>query len=255
MKAPLLRSLFAAAFALVVLAVTASHTAAAELPIITKARTYLAKDSALDAVKSLQITGTLDLGSAGSDLKEPITVEIIFQKPYRQRSVIRSERGVETTVLDGYDAWHHIVPAADKSQWSLSVLQAPQIKNLRANAFENLSFYRGLEAAGGRIQDQGATTVDGQRCQKVAFIHDRDIVFYRYFNQETGRLVMTETAQGETIRESGTIETAGIRFPQKLTTTARLPDGSRQVTVIEFKHIVVNGPIPAGAFDTPSLVD
>jgi len=252
MKPKLYRSLFTAALAFVALAITAP---AAELPIITKARAYLAKDTALDAVKSLQIYGTLDLGSAGADLKEPITVEITFEKPYRQRSVIRSERGVEVTVLDGYDAWHHVVPAADKSQWSLSVLQAPQIKNLRANAFENLAFYRGLEAAGGRIEDQGSSTVDGQRCQKVAFIHDRDIVFYRYFNQETGRLVMTETARGETIRESGVIEIAGIRFPQKLTTTARLPDGSRQITVINFDRIVVNGSIPADAFETPSLVD
>jgi len=252
MKPTFLRPLFTAALAFVALAIAAP---AAELPIITKARSYLAKDTALDAVKSLQIYGTLDLGSAGTDLKEPITVEITFEKPYRQRSVIRSERGVEVTVLDGYDAWHHVVPAAEPSQWSLSVLQAPQIKNLRANAFENLAFYRGLENAGGRVEDQGATTVDGQRCQKVAFIHDRDIIFYRYFNQETGRLVMTETARGETIRESGVIETAGIRFPQKLTTTARLPDGSRQITVINFERIVVNGPIPAAAFETPSLVD
>jgi len=252
MKPKLLRSLFTVALAFVALGTAAR---AAELPIITKARAYLAKDPALDAVQSLQIYGTLDLGSAGADLREPITVEITFEKPYRQRSVIRSERGVEVTVLDGYDAWHHVVPAADKNQWSLSVLQAPQIKNLRANAFENLAFYRGLEAAGGRIEDQGSTTVDGQRCQKVAFIHDRDIVFYRYFNQETGRLVMTETARGETIRESGVIETAGIKFPQKLTTTARLPDGSRQITVIHFERIVVNGPIPANAFETPSLVD
>jgi len=253
MKLKLHCSLFTALLAFAVFAATAAH--AAELPIITKARAYLAKDTALDAVKSLQIYGTLDLGSAGADLKEPITVEITFEKPYRQRSVIRSERGVEITVLDGYDAWHHVVPAADKNQWSLSVLQAPQIKNLRANAFENLAFYRGLESAGGRIEDQGTSTVDGQRCQKVAFIHDRDIIFYRYFNQETGRLVMTETARGETIRESGVIETAGIRFPQKLTTTARLPDGSRQITVINFDRIVVNGPIPADAFETPSLVD
>ncbi|KXU34775.1 hypothetical protein AXK11_00710 [Cephaloticoccus primus] len=248
----LTRSLFAAALAL---AFGLAAQAATELPIIAKARAYLAKDTVLDGVKSLQISGTLDLGAAGADLKEPVTVEITFQKPYRQRSVIRSERGVEVTVLDGYDAWHHVVPAADKSQWSLAVLQAPQIKNLRANAFENLSFYRGLEAAGGRIEDQGSTTVDGQRCQKVAFIHDRDIVFYRYFNQSTGRLVMTETARGETIRESGTIEVSGIKFPQKLTTTARLPDGSQQTTVINFERIVVNGPIPADAFQTPSLTN
>lgn len=227
---------------------------AAEPAIITKARAYLGSESALNAVNSLQFHGTLDLGAEATTTTQPIKVEILFERPYRQRSVITSERGIEITVLDGYDAWQRVNPAGDDTRWNLAVLQAPQIKNLRANVLENLSFFRGLDSAGGRIEDLGSVTVDEQNCRKLAFIHDPEIVFYRYFNETTGRLVLTETLRGETIRESGTIEVAGIKFPKVLTTVSTRPDGTSQTIAIHFDKVEVNQPSPAGSFEVPLLI-
>lgn len=233
--------------------IAAVNLAAAEPAIIAKARAYLGSESALNAVNALHFYGTLDLGAA-AQTTQPIKVEIMFERPFRQRSVITSERGTEITVLDGYDAWQRVNPVGDSTRWNFAVLQAPQIKNLRANVLENLSFFRGSDSTGVRVDDLGAVTVDGQSCRKLAFVHSPEIVFYRYFNEQTGRLVLTETVRGETIRESGTIEASGIKFPQALTTETKRPDGTNQKVVINFEKVEVNQPAPAGSFEVPLLI-
>lgn len=249
MKISVLRS---ALLGLAVLAVS-TGLSAGEPTVIAKARAYLGSETALNSVNTLHFYGTLDLGSAAKTT-QPVKVEILFERPFRQRSVITSERGVEITVLDGYDAWQRVNPVGDNTRWNFAVLPAPQIKNLRANVFENLAFFRGLEATGGRIEDLGTVTIDGQNCRKLAFIHAPDIIFYRYFNTETGRLVLTETQRGDTIRESGTIEVAGIKFPRVLTTVNTRADGSTQTVALHFDKVEVNQPAPAGSFDVPLLV-
>lgn len=232
-----------------------SVLAAAEPPIIAKARAYLGGDAALDAIKTVHYHASLSLGAeADAANPTPITVEIIFEKPYRQRSTITSAKGREVTVLDGYDGWQRVEDAKDKTRWTLVLLKADQIKNLRANAWENLSFFRGIEAEGGRLDDLGQATVDGVLCRKLAFVHTPEVVFYRYFDAATGRLVLTETKNGETIREQGTIEAGGVRFPKVLTTVTTRPDGTKQTITLTFDRVAVNEPVPDSAFEMPPLV-
>jgi hypothetical protein len=252
MKSPLLRII-----CLATIAATIGFPAlgAAEPAIIAKARAYLGSEASLRAVNTLHFTGALELSDVEADAPQgPIKVEIIFERPYHQRSTITSERGTEITVLNGYDAWQRVSAANDDSRWNLTLLQIPQIKNLRANAWENLSFFRGLDEVGGRIEDLGVTTVDDQICRKLAFIHTPEIIFYRYFNESTGRLVLTETMRGEQIRESGTMEVAGIKFPKVLTTIATRPDGTMQTVTINFDSVAVNEPVPADTFEMPLLI-
>jgi hypothetical protein len=239
--------------AVALVAATAAPAAATEPAIIAEARAFLGSEATLNGVNSLHFYGTLDLGAEAATT-QPIKVEIFFERPFRQRSVITSERGTEVTVLDGYDAWQRVNPAGDDSRWNLSVLQAQQIKNLRANVWQNLSFFRGIDQVGGRIDDLGTVTVDGQSCRKLAFVHDPEIIFYRYFSEATGQLIMTETLRGETIRESGSMQVGGIRFPQVLTTETTRPDGTTQTVRIQFDKVEVNQPAPAGAFDVPLLI-
>jgi hypothetical protein len=70
-----------------------------------------------------------------------------------------------------------------------------------------------------------------------------------YFNEATGRLVLTETLRGERIRESGVIEVNGIKFPEVLTTETPAPDGTTQIIAIHFDKVEVNEPAEADAFD------
>ncbi len=93
---------------------------AAEPAIIAKARAYLGTEAALNSVHTLHYYGELSI--EGVESQTPISVEIIFQKPYRQLSVIKSDRGSEETGLDGYDGWQRIIAKDDESQWRLSLM-------------------------------------------------------------------------------------------------------------------------------------
>lgn len=228
---------------------------AAEPDIIAKARLYLGGEAALNQVTSLHYVGKLTLQEAtpAAGPVSPVGVEIIFQKPSRQRSVITAEKRTEITVLDDYEGWQRVQDPADASRWTLSLLQADQIRSLRANVAENLSFFRGVGGRQGSVEDLGVATTDGITCRKIAFVHSPQIAFFRYFDVATGRLVLTETKQGEVIREQGEMVAGGVKFPKTLVTTLKRPDGSEQRVTINFDKITVNEAFPDSLFAMPSL--
>jgi outer membrane lipoprotein-sorting protein len=211
---------------------------------IAKARAYLGSENALNAVTSIHFTGTLE---APGDIKLP--AEIIFQKPYRQRITYTGPKVIEITALDGYDAWLKRVNAENPVQWQVRLLEAPQVKRLRANTLENLSFYATREMKGSTIEFLGDVTVDGLACVKISFTHSGDVAFVRYFEKSTGRLVKTETENGTEIREEGEVVVKGVRFPKRVINKA--PNGN--ITSITFDKVVVNENFPAEAFAVPSL--
>jgi hypothetical protein len=88
---------------------------------------------------------------------------------------------------------------------------------------------------------------------KVAFVHADTIVFHRYFDAGTGRLVLTETEKGGRIREEGELRSAGIRFPSKIITINRLSDGSEREVTVTFDRVVVNESQPDSTFALPPL--
>jgi hypothetical protein len=236
---------------------------AAELPpIVTKARAYLGSDAALAGVKSVHYTGTLVTAGNTSAV-----IEIIFQKPFQQRITATSERAVpaakagdpavvektiEITALDDYDAWRRLQDATDSTRWQLTLLDKDQIKRLRANTWENLAYYNHLEQGGVEVKSMGPATVEGVACEKVAFRHADDIVFLRYFDKATGRLVLTETEQGGSIREEGEMIVNGIRFPKKVITTTR-ENGKELSITVTFEKISVNEVFPETLFAIPEL--
>ncbi len=242
---------FASVLSALVLATVAS---AAEPAIIAKARAYLGTEAALDAVKSVHYVGTLITADPADATKQTrAAMEIVFQKPGQQRIVATSDKVIETTALDGYDGWQRIQDAANPTKWRQTLLGSEQIKRLRANTWENLAYFRGIERVGGRLEDQGAKTVEGVACQKIAFIHGPGIVFYRYFDVATGRLVFTETEAGGTIREQGEMIVNGIRFPRSIVTSTKNAQGQTQTVTINFEKITVNTVFPENQFRVPAL--
>jgi len=224
---------------------------AAEPAIIAKARAYLGSEAALNSVQTLHYYGQLSI--EGTESETPITVEIIFQKPYRQLSVIKSDRGAEETGLDGYDGWQRVIAKDDESRWRLSLMSIPQIKSLRANVWENLSFFRGIEDVGGELKDMGEVEIGGVVCQKLVFSHGEQASFTRYFDLKTGRLVLTETLRGEKITEQGTTEVDGVKFPKVLTTVTPSGDGATQTVTITFDRVEVNETVAPEIFGVPVL--
>lgn len=210
---------------------------------IAKARAFLGGDRALNAVKSVHFTGTLEAGEAR------LPTDIIFQKPYQQRITVTGPKVIETTALDGYDAWQKRTNPENLSQWQVTLLDATQVKRLRTNTLENLSFYATREMPGCEVTVSGDATVDGRACVKLTFAHASNVVFIRYFDKATGQLVKTETENGGEIREEGEIYANGIRFPRRVIN--KTPTGS--VTAITFDTVTVNETFPADTFAVPSL--
>jgi hypothetical protein len=225
--------------------------------IIARARAYLGGDAALSAVNSVHFSGTLepDKVAQGAPPAVKVGIDIIFQKPYQQRIIARGADSIETTALDGYTAWQRTEEVQDRRRWKLSALGPEQIKRLRANTWENLFFFKDIEQQGGTAEVVGSATADGRPAVKLAFRHDVGIVFYRYFDPETGRLLLTETEEGGSIREEGEIMVNGLRFPQKVTQTLKGVDAKGQPVerklVMVFDKITVNETISDGDFAIP----
>ena len=226
--------------------------------VIARARAYLGTERALEAVTSIHFTGTLvttGKGPSAADksvlVDQPLQlpVEIIVQKPYQQQFTLNRPDSIETRALDGYDGWVQNTSRANPRQRRLRLLAATEIKQLRANTWENLNFFGGLEKKGGRVQLDGEATVDGVECVKLSFFHTDEIIFHRFFDRASGRLVRTETESGGEIREEGEIIVDGVRFPRKVINKA--PNG--QVTSLVFDRIMLNETVPAEVFAVPAL--
>lgn len=232
----------------------ASGLRAAEPAIIAKARAFLGSEAALNGLKSVHYTGTLVTAPPGDASKQTrAAIDIVFQRPEQQKITATSDAVIEITALDGYDGWQRIQDIADKSKWRQTLLGTDQIKRLRANTWENMSFFRGIERIGGKVEEQGTQVIEGVNCQKIAFIHGANIIFYRYFDTATGRLVFTETEAGGTIREAGEMTVSGIRFPKSIITTTKSAKGETQTVTITFDKITVNDVVPGAEFAVPGL--
>jgi outer membrane lipoprotein-sorting protein len=226
---------------------------------IAKARSAIGAEGMINQIRSIHFKGTLETtqkvpleSDPNSFRDEPLVlaIDIIFQKPYQQRMELRSERIVETTALDDSEAWFRRADATDDKKWQLSLLDVNQIRRLRANTWENLNFYSGIEKRGGKVEFGGDVTVDGKDCVKIVFSHAENIVFTRFFEKATGRLVKTETEGGGEIREEGDILVQGLRFPRKLINKA--PNGV--IATITFETVSLNEGFPKDLFAVPDMV-
>ena len=241
-------------FALGLVLFSLAASVRAEPATLAQARAFLGTETALDAVKSVHFTGVLVTADPADAAKQTrAAVEIVFQKNAQQRITLTYDKAVEQTALDGYDAWQRQQDAADPGKWRQTLLSVDQIKRLRANTYENLAFFRGIERIGGRVEDLGPATIDGIACQKIAFIHSPTIVFTRYFDVATGRLVLTETEAGGSIREQGEMTVDGVRFPKSIVTVTKDPDQKPRTVTITFDTIKVNESFPADFFAVPAL--
>lgn len=226
----------------------------AEPAVISLARAYLGPDSTLDGIRSIHFSGTLELVDPEHAANGPMhgRLDMIFAKPMRQRLIFRQEKISRTTVLDGYDAWDLLQDNADPSKMKLTWLSAGDTKMIRASTWENLSFFRGSEGDVS-VEDKGPETIDSVACERVDFSHGPGIVYQRYFDRDTGRLVLTVRGQ-ETIRESGEIRVDGLRFAKTIVSETRMPSGMRMVSTVTFDRIVLNESEGPEVFAAPSLV-
>ena len=223
---------------------------------LQKARAYLGSEAALSAVKSVHYQGkltTIVTDAAGEEIKAEAEIRITFAKPYYQRIEILATDKREITALDDYEAWQRIQNPENEAQWRLTILDAPQVRRLRANTWENLNFFNDITKIGGKIEDLGRVNIDGRSLHKIAFIHSPEVVFFRFFDPASGELVFSETDAGAIIRETGANRVAGVKFPAQVETTSMRPDGGKQVVSVTFDSVKVNEGINRADFRMPSV--
>lgn len=221
--------------------------------IIAKARAYLGSSETLDAVHSIHYIGKLDTIEEieGADKSVSYDIDIIFQKPYQQRIVLTKEKLVETTALDDYEAWHRQQDKSDEARWRTLLFPKTKVKQLRASSWENLAFFNGIELVGGTLIDHGPAEVDGKPGYKLSFVHEPNIVYNRYFDPASGRLLLTETDQGVRIHEEGEIISGGIRFPKRIINVTTQSEKKERVVTINVDRVIVNETFPEDYFRVP----
>jgi hypothetical protein len=153
------------------------------------------------------------------------------------------------SALDDYEAWRRTIDAHNPARWQQAQLSVEQVKQLRADVWQNLAFFRGIELVRGRVEDQGPEVIDGIPCEKIAFYHSDSLVYFRYFNQATGQLVYTGTPENN-VREEGEMIAGGIRFPKVLVMSQTI-DRVTAVRRLTFEKITVNEDLPDRLFSVP----
>lgn len=238
---------FRCRLALVFLLFTATLCADTAQEVIGKARNYLGDTQVLDAVQSVQYRGTLT-----TDKGSKVAIEIIFQKPRQHRVTVSSAETIEITALDDFEAWERVQDVKDPGRWKMSLMRGEQIRRLQANTQENLSFFS-LKNFKGDFIDAGLVDLEGHQVRKLTYKHSSTIRFTRYIDPETGRLLLTETENGGTIREEGEIRSGGIRFPKKMTVVSLMKDGTKRTVEIEFDTVAVNEKFAESLFAIPMM--
>jgi len=220
---------------------------------IAKARAFLGGESALDAVRSIHYVGTTTESDSKGD-SPAFPIDIVFQKNFQQRITVAKPDQTEIIALDDYDAWHRVqdTNAPDRGQTILYV--GEKVKELRATSWENLAFFKGLEDIGGSVVDDGLVDLDGKKVHKMTFIHEPGLVYVRYFDADSGQLILSETDQGSRIREDGELRVEGVRFPQRIVIANTSASGEVRKVIITISKVTVNEKFPDDFFSVPLVI-
>jgi hypothetical protein len=210
-------------------ALLASAALRAEPAVIGLARAYLGPDSTLDGITSIHFAGTLDRLDPDHPDKGPIhaKLDMIFVKPSRQRQLVGMEKVSETTVLDGYDAWDRLQDNADATRYRLRWLARQRDQGPSRPTHGRTSTFSGDSGAKAPSRTWARKPSTASSASGSTSTTRPGIVFERYFDRDSGRLVLTVRGS-ETIRESGEIMVDGVRFPKKVVSTVE--DGVRART-------------------------
>jgi len=210
--------------------------------IISKAREYVGGERALAAVTSLRYVGRMELVEAGDGepRKDTGTIELIFQKPGQQRITQVIGKVKQVIGFASGEAWRRREDVDNPLRAQVAIMNLRQLRRIQAETFENLSFFRGAETQGGRVEARGEATIAGRAAVKLAFVYPGAATFLRSFDKQTGRLLQTETEDGSVVREEGEVVVNGIRFPQRYVQVSKNAHGDVMTNTITFDQILVN---------------
>ena len=138
---------------------------------IARARARLGSEAALQGVTSVRYLGSLETDGAS-----PRRLDIVFQKPLQQLITLTGAELIEVVGLDDYDGWQKRTNAKNSAQWQITLIDAGQTKRLRAQIWDNLNFFSGIEKMRGSVRLAGDAMIDGVACVKLIFAYREDMI-------------------------------------------------------------------------------
>ncbi len=213
--------------------------------VIAMARQRLGGEEVLNSVNSIHFKGKFMATNRGTEGQ----IEILFQKPFQQRLDVSEGDSILTTGLNGYEGWNRRISINNPGSWDLEILDAADVRRMRANTHDNLNFFTGLDKVRGKVLEKAVQKKDGRDAHVLVFQYDDKIFYKRYFDVQTGELISTVNDQGLEIKEVGQMVVDGVRFPQKVVS---LIDGEI-VNTVEFTEIILNEDLDSSYFDLPDF--
>ncbi|MCB1123681.1 MAG: hypothetical protein KJT03_19160 [Verrucomicrobiae bacterium] len=212
--------------------------------ILNKARAFISDEATLNKVKSLRFEGTITDPNG-----ETATIVINLQRPYKLlQSLTRNDGIVEEFGLNDYEGWVKRYREDNPDIYGLLPVDVIRLKRLRANTYEGLNFFSTQTNFSRKIEYLGTKELNGKQVEMIKILYG-SAHFIRYFDKNTGELLLSEIESGESIEEQGEIKVAGIVFPKYLITRK---DGE-QISHLEFQKIEVNPKLDESLFQQPAL--
>jgi len=212
---------------------------------IELARSYLGDSDKLDSISSIKYKGSL-LYSTG-DLG---TIEMIYQKPMRQRMIAVVNNRKEVSVLDGSEGWTTFERVGDSLPLGMEIFDPIRILIMQSAVREAFAFYKYPEVRNGDIFYDGEETIKGRECIVLTYEHGDGIAYRRHIDAETGQLMKMLDSKGVEYFQEGEIFVDGIRFPRKMVSTFQTALG-QQTMEFSYNSIKLNEKLPDSDFKMP----
>ncbi|MBC2601222.1 hypothetical protein [Puniceicoccus vermicola] len=210
--------------------------------VITQAREFVGPNEKIESIDTLLYEGVLVPENGAEERR----ISLLLKKPASQRlEITQGESRITMVVndMEGFMMQENLV----NGQKGFSPLPTDQVRRFKANAAENLYFFKFPSSVRVRSKYLGEQEFRGQPVDAVRFIHSGGVQFFRYFDPETGELLGTETDTGTINTEEGAIQVDGLRFSDKVLSF----EGDELAHTITFDKIEVNPEVPEGAFTFP----
>lgn len=211
--------------------------------IVELARAAIGPEASLNAVQTLSYRGKL---TSATDPEESVAVSLYLRKPNSQRLEVEGSAGRQTILVNGEEGFA-IFFNKETQETVVQVLPFAQSRLYRANARENLFFYRFPPEVRAEVRYLGNGDFMGRPSREVRFTHPGNIVFFRHFDPESGRLLGTVTEDGIVNVEDGDMQVGDLRFRREV---RQYRDGEHFQT-ITFDKIEVNPQLDDSLFQAP----
>lgn len=212
---------------------------------IELARSYLGDSDKLDAIDCIRYKGSL-LYSTG-DLG---TIEMVYQKPMRQKMTAIVNTRKEVSVLDGSEGWTTFERVGDSLPLGMEIFDPIRILIMQSAVREAFGFYKNPSVRNGAIFYDGKESVKGRECVILTYEHGDGIAYRRFIDAETGQLRKMLDSKGVEYYEEGEIVVDGIRFPKKMVSTFSTALGG-QTMEFAYTSIKLNEKLPDSEFVMP----